>query len=152
MRREVLAVFLHEKLLHNFRLVVGRCLIESLVELEIFNVTAGALIYVKNWQHVIARARMPQMITRAVGDRQRVRRRTGLGIGPGTVHRRHAMAVLTIHLDRTRGTREIGTQVCVVIELDLTWIPATRTQRCELWMLLVKISYHTRELQAAASS
>jgi hypothetical protein len=62
------------------------------------------------------------------------------------------MAVLTIHLDRTRGAREMGTQVCIVIELDLTWIPATGTQRCELWMLLIKISHHTRELQAAAAS
>jgi hypothetical protein len=46
----------------------------------------------------------------------------------------------------------MGTQVCIVIELDLTWIPATGTQRCELWMLLIKISHHTRELQAAAAS
>ena len=68
MRRKILAIFLNQKSLDNFRLVMRRGLIEAPIKLQIFQVTTGALIDVKNRQHVVAGPRVLQVGARVVGN------------------------------------------------------------------------------------
>lgn len=75
MRRKILAIFLNQKSLNNFRLVVRRGLIEAPIELQVFQVTAGALIDVKNRQHVVEGTGVLQVGARVVGNRRRFRGR-----------------------------------------------------------------------------